>query len=51
MTRLCDVLGLSTSGYCAWLKRVPSQRARADDALSRRIGTIPTRSSGRKAPG
>jgi transposase InsO family protein len=46
VTRLCDVLRLSTSGYCARLKRVPSQRARADDALSRRIGTIHEASRG-----
>lgn len=30
MTHLCEVLGLSTSGDCAWLMRPSPQRAQAD---------------------
>jgi putative transposase len=30
---LCRVLGVSTSGYHAWLRRVPSERARARGRL------------------
>ena len=30
---MCRVLGLSPSGYYAWLKRLPSNRARQDQAL------------------
>ena len=37
---LCRVLGLSPSGYYAWLKRPPSARAMRDEALRERIGTI-----------
>ena len=33
LTQVCRVLGLSRSGYYAWLKRKPSQRQRADDQL------------------
>lgn len=31
--RLCQVMGVSTSGYYAWRKRRPSRRAVADEAL------------------
>lgn len=34
---MCRVLGVSTSGYYAWLKREPSQRAKKDAALLERI--------------
>jgi putative transposase len=34
------VLGLSTSGHYAWLKREPSERAMRDEELKERIGTI-----------
>ncbi len=37
---MCRVLGLSTSGYYAWVKREPSARARRDEALRNRIQTI-----------
>jgi len=37
---MCRVLGLSTSGYYAWVKREPSARARRDEALRERIQTI-----------
>ena len=29
----CRVLGVSTSGYCAWLKRGPSEREKANAEL------------------
>ena len=34
---MCRVLGLSPSGYYAWLKRPPSNRARRDQALREKI--------------
>ena len=34
---MCRVLGLSSSGYSAWLKRPPSNRARRDEALREKI--------------
>jgi putative transposase len=37
---MCRVLDVSTSGYYGWLKRCPSERARRDEELSRRIGEI-----------
>jgi putative transposase len=37
---MCRVLGLSTSGYYAWLKREPSERAMRDEELKERIETI-----------
>lgn len=37
---LCDVLDVSTSGFYAWLKRAPSQRARTDAALKHEIREI-----------
>jgi putative transposase len=37
---MCRVLGVSPSGYHAWRHRPPSQRARADAALTERIGKI-----------
>lgn len=42
----CRVLGVSTSGYYAWLKRPPSARARADAALTERIRAIHRQSDG-----
>ena len=42
----CRLLGVSTSGYYAWLKRGPSQRAREDTWLTERIQSIHTRSRG-----
>jgi putative transposase len=32
-TQVCEVLGLSRSGYYAWLKRKPSQRQVSDQKL------------------
>ncbi len=40
VVELCQVLGLSRSGYYQWLGRQPSARARANQALSARIGVI-----------
>ena len=37
---MCRVLGVSPSGYHAWRQRPPSRRARADAALSEKIGEI-----------
>ena len=37
---MCRVLGLSPSGYYAWLKRPPSNRARRDQALREKIVQI-----------
>lgn len=37
---MCRVLGVSTSGYCAWSARAPSARAGSDAALLERIGMI-----------
>ena len=42
----CRLLGVSTSGYYAGLKRGPSQRAREDTWLTERIQSIHTRSRG-----
>jgi putative transposase len=38
--RLCVVLGVSESGYYAWLKREPSQRALQDSQLRQKIVSI-----------
>lgn len=40
VTQMCRVLGLSTSGYYAWLKREPSARSQADRKLSERMKQI-----------
>jgi putative transposase len=40
----CRVLGVSASGYYAWLQRVPSERARANEALTRQIREVHARS-------
>ena len=37
---MCRVLGVSTSGYYAWLRRGPSRRARRDAELAERIVSI-----------
>lgn len=43
---MCRVLGVSTSGYYAWLSRSPSKRARQDEELIERIKRIHSRSRG-----
>lgn len=40
VTRLCQVLSVSRSGYYDWCKRPPSQRQRTDDALAKRMRQI-----------
>lgn len=34
---LCEALGVSLSGFHAWLTRSPSRRAREDEALSSKV--------------
>jgi putative transposase len=43
---MCRVLGISTSGYYAWVAREPSKRAREDEVLSRKIEAIHGESRG-----
>jgi putative transposase len=43
---MCRVLDVSTSGYYAWRKRQPSQRAQEDQRLLKRIHAIHKRSKG-----
>jgi putative transposase len=44
--RMCRLLGVSPSGYYAWLRRPSSKRARADEELRARIRSIYERSRG-----
>jgi putative transposase len=46
VVRLCQVLGVSPSGYWAWRKRQPSCRARADERVIQRIRAIHRASRG-----
>ncbi len=46
ITTLCRVLGVSSSGYYAWLKRPPSVRACQDVQLTQRIHKIHKHSRG-----
>jgi putative transposase len=43
---MCRVLEVSTSGYYAWVKREPSERARADEVLRKKIEGIYRESRG-----
>ncbi len=43
---MCRVLGVSTSGYYAWLRREPSPHRRSDAALARKIESSHQRSRG-----
>jgi putative transposase len=44
---MCELLGVSESGYWAWAKRPPSDRALTDAWLTERIRQVHTASSGR----
>lgn len=44
---ICKVLGVSTSGFYAWLNRQPFARAREDERLGERIVAIHSRDSWR----
>jgi putative transposase len=46
VVRLCRLLGVSPSGYYAWKKRPPSERAVVNAALTERIRTVHARSRG-----
>jgi putative transposase len=43
---MCRVLGISTSGYYAWVGREPSKRARQDEVLRKKIEAIHDESRG-----
>jgi putative transposase len=43
---MCQVLGVSPSGYYAWMSRAASKRALEDEVLTERIRSIHTRSRG-----
>jgi transposase InsO family protein len=47
VTRLCEVLGVSSSGYYDWRIRKPSARAQANEELLDKIKHIYTRHKGR----
>lgn len=40
VTKICRALGVSTSGFYAWCEREPSDRAKADAELTRKIRVI-----------
>jgi putative transposase len=46
VVRLCQVLGVSSSGYWAGRRRAPSSRARADEQLTQRIQALHQASRG-----
>jgi putative transposase len=46
VARMCRLLGVSTSGYYAWMGRGPSKRAVSDASLTERISEIHARSWG-----
>lgn len=43
---MCQVLGVSTSGYYAWLERSESKRAQEDESLREKIRAIHRKSRG-----
>jgi putative transposase len=46
VVRMCRLLRVSPSGFCAWRKRTPPARAVANAALTERIRTVHERSRG-----
>ena len=46
VARMCRLLGVSTSGYYAWLKRGPSKRSLEDASLTELISEIHAQSWG-----
>jgi putative transposase len=44
--RMCDLLGVSASGYYAWMHRPRSRRAQSDEKLLERIRSVHERSHG-----
>ncbi len=46
VSRMCEVLGVSRSGYYAWREREPSDRSKEDAQLSLRIQAFHDRSDG-----
>ena len=49
--KLCRMLGVSRSGYYAWRRRSPSERARFDAVLTEKIETIHRRDDPSQQPG
>jgi len=47
VSRLCQVLGVSRSGYCQWRSRSPSARSQANSALDAEVGAIHRTNRGR----
>jgi putative transposase len=37
VARLCDAMGVSGSGFHAWLNRSPSARSRSDEAVGQQV--------------
>lgn len=46
ISRSCQALGVSYSGYCAWRKRLPSQRKLSDERLLEKIRRLQTQGRG-----
>lgn len=46
MRRMCQMLGVSVSGYYAWRQRGPSARQEANEALVEQIGAVHAESDG-----
>jgi putative transposase len=44
--KLCELIGVSTSGFYAWMNREPSNREKRDDELKIKIKEIHDRSRG-----
>jgi putative transposase len=42
---LCNAMGVSRSGFHAWLNRSPSARSRSDEAVSQQEGKLPCQRS------